>query len=197
MREDLGLANRFTWLAVARFSWEKDWQTLLRAMSQTEGNSLLLAVGDGKLAAEVGSFADTMGLQNRVRFLGKRTDVENLMSAADGYVMSSVVEGLPMVLLEAASCELPIVATNVGGASEIVIDEISGYLVESGCAFELALLMNKVQALNDGDRRSMGVEGRQRVLAHYDLSVVAEKWDSLYRELLSKKRIAHQAGESS
>lgn len=197
LRGELGVADRFTWLAVGRFTWEKDWHTLLQAIAQAEEGSLLLAVGDGKLGAESRNLADTMGLQNRVTFLGQRTDVDDLMNASDGLVMSSLVEGLPMVLLEAASCELPIVATNVGGVSEIVTHEVSGYLVKPGCASELASNMSKLQNSSIEERRAMGEEGRRRVLADYDVRIVAEKWDSLYRELLNQKNFANQAGGSS
>ncbi len=73
--------------------------------------------------------ARALGLGDWVRFLGVRQDVPALMSAADGYVMSSAWEGMPMVLLEAAAAGLPIVATTVGGNQEVVSDRESGFLV--------------------------------------------------------------------
>ena len=79
-----------------------------------------LALGDQILAAKC-------NVSHRLRFLGMRKDVPALMAAADGYMMSSAWEGLPMVLLEAAGSGLPIVATNVGGNCEIVRDGISGF----------------------------------------------------------------------
>jgi len=89
----------------------------------------LVIVGDGPLRMEVETLCKKNELTENVKFLGIRSDIPSLMSAVDAFVLASVVEGLPMVLLEAAACALPAVVTNVGGNSEIVEDGIIGFVV--------------------------------------------------------------------
>jgi glycosyltransferase involved in cell wall biosynthesis len=112
------------------------------------------------------------------------------MSAADGYVMSSAWEGMPMVLLEAAAAALPIVATMVGGNHEVVRNEESGFLVPARDPDALGLAMLRLMRLSAGQRRSMGERGREHVRAHYGLNRVAERWERTYREVLARKGLA-------
>ncbi|MBZ5582723.1 MAG: glycosyltransferase, partial [Acidobacteriia bacterium] len=101
LREALGIGDRFAWLAAGRLMWKKDYPTLLRAMAKQPSGILLMA-GEGPLEAELRGLAGA-----NVRFLGGRADVPELMDACDGFALSSVIEGLPMVLLEAAAAGLP------------------------------------------------------------------------------------------
>ena len=125
----LGLDGEFAWLAVGRFEQAKDYPTMLRAFARVHAAhpaAVLLLVGRGSLQAETQSLAASLGLDGRVRFVGTREDVPEFMTVADGYVMSSAWEGMPMVLLEAAAAGLPIVATMVGGNPEVVRDGSHG-----------------------------------------------------------------------
>lgn len=197
LRDELGLGDQFVWLAVGRLTWEKDWPTMLRAFEATAGGSLLLAAGDGALLDEMRDAAAATGLERRVRFLGSRPDVHSLMSAADGYVMSSTVEGLPMVLLEASSCGLPIVATKVGGVSEIVEHGVTGFLVAPGQPDELASALQRVEILPEKERQAMGAKGRMRTLENYEIRLVVDRWDLLYRQLLARNGSRHFGADSS
>ncbi len=125
MREQLGLGQEFVWLAAGRLMWKKGYETMLRAWARLDGGVLLIA-GAGPQESEL------RGLGSGARFLGEREDVADLMAAADGFVQSSLVEGLPVALLEAASSGLPCVAADTGGVSEIVLHERTGYLVPAG-----------------------------------------------------------------
>jgi glycosyltransferase involved in cell wall biosynthesis len=128
-----------------------------------------------------------LGLEDAVRFLGIRNDVPVVMSGADGYVMSSAWEGMPMVLLEAAAAGLPIVATRVGGNHEVVRHEETGFLVPAGDPEALAQAMLRLMELPEAQRREMGDRGRRHVRANYALTRVAERWEGLYREALARK----------
>jgi glycosyltransferase involved in cell wall biosynthesis len=112
------------------------------------------------------------------------------MSAADGYVMSSAWEGMPMVLLEAAAAGLPIVSTAVGGNREVVADEESGFLVPPRDSDALARGMARLSALSAPELRAMGERGRERVRTRYGLARVADRWEALYLEMLARKGAA-------
>jgi glycosyltransferase involved in cell wall biosynthesis len=109
------------------------------------------------------------------------------VSAADGYVMSSAWEGMPMVLLEAAVGGLPIVATRVGGNHEAVLDGETGFLTPARDHEALAAAMLKLEALDPAERRRMGERGREHVRTHHGLTRVVERWEELYREVLERK----------
>jgi glycosyltransferase involved in cell wall biosynthesis len=127
------------------------------------------------------------GVGDRLTLLGHRTDVPDLMRAVDGYLMSSAWEGLPMVLLEAASSELPIVATRVGGNEDAVTDGLNGLLVPAGDPARLADAMRDVMARDDEARRAMGRAGREIVRHGFDLDATIDVWLALYAELLGRK----------
>ncbi len=193
LRRSLGLDREFVWLAVGRFEVAKDYPNMLRAFAtvrEQEPRAVLLLVGRGSLQAETEALARELGLGGGVRFLGVRSDVPEVMSTADGYVMSSAWEGMPMVLLEAAAAGLPLVATQVGGNHEVVRHEESGFLVPPCDHEALALAMLRLSRLPEPARRAMGDRGRERIRAHYDLGRVAERWEDLYREVLARKGLA-------
>lgn len=124
-----------------------------------------------------------------MRFLGIRWDVRQLMNAAGAYVMSFPWEGMPMVLLEALVAALPIVATDVGGNREVVVDGESGFLVPARDHEALAAAMLRLMSLSEEAQRRMGVAGRRFVEANYALDQVVDQWEELHRELLARKGI--------
>lgn len=193
LRDKLELRDKFTWLAVGRFEEAKDYPSLLRAFkraAEVRNDAVLLIAGQGTLFEEIKGIAYSLDLAKKIRFLGVRRDIPELMSAADAYVMSSAWEGLPMVLLEAASCELPIVATDVGGNGEIVLQDINGYIVPPRDPEAIASAMLKMMSLSEEERKAMGRAGRAHIEANYSLDHVVDRWEELYRDLLLKKGIS-------
>jgi glycosyltransferase involved in cell wall biosynthesis len=190
IREQLGIGDDFVWLAVGRFQPAKDYPTMIAAFARLARNSTsrLILVGQGPLRGEVESLLRAEGLEDRVRFLGVRRDVSELMSGADGYVLSSAWEGMPVVLLEAAAVGLPVVATRVGGVAEVVEDGVSGSLVPPGDPAALALAMGKIEALTTEARGAMGACGRALVEERYSTAIVMQKWERLYSGLLAAAR---------
>ena len=200
LRAELGLDRAFVWLAVGRFEIAKDYPNMLRAFARVRPQApqaVLLLVGRGSLQAETEALVDELHLREVVRFLGVRNDVPAVMSAADGYVMSSAWEGMPMVLLEAAAAGLPIVATSVGGNHEVVVDGESGYLVPPRDDAALAAAMLRLSALPDTERRRMGGRGREHIRTHYGVQRLADRWEELYREVLTRKGLAVAAASSA
>ncbi len=184
MRGELGLGSGFVWLAVGRLMWKKDYETMLAAFAR-QGLGTLLIAGEGPQEAELRELAGRTGAD--VRFLGLREDIPALMSAADGFVLSSVVEGLPMVLLEAISSGLPSVATNVGGTGEAVVSGETGYLVPPGDGDALATAMGRLMNLAPEERAAMGAAAQRYAVDRFDQEVVTGRWESLYHDLLAAK----------
>jgi glycosyltransferase involved in cell wall biosynthesis len=190
VRGSLGLGREFVWLAVGRFEIQKDYPIMLRAFARVHervSRAVLLLVGRGSLQGETEALARELGLGASVWFLGVRDDIPELLNAADGYVMSSAWEGMPMVLLEATAAGLPIVATRVGGNQEVVCDGESGFLVPPRDADALALAMLRLMEMPEVQRRDMGDRGREHVQSHYGLKRTIACWESLYHEVLARK----------
>jgi glycosyltransferase involved in cell wall biosynthesis len=193
LRRSMGLDGEFAWLAVGRFEVAKDYPNMLRAFAkvrQLDDRAVLLLVGQGSLQGEAESLSRDLGLASTVRFLGVRNDVPELMSAADGYVLSSAWEGMPIVLLEAAAAGLPIVATVAGGNHEVVSDELSGFLVPPRDSDELSRAMLRLMGLPEAQRRGMGERGRENIRIHHGLTRMVDQWEDLYREVLTRNGLA-------
>jgi glycosyltransferase involved in cell wall biosynthesis len=187
LRSSLGLDDKFVWLAVGRFEVAKDYPNMLHGFAKVreqDNRAVLLLVGRGSLQAETEALSRDLGLGGSVRFLGVRNDVPEVMSAADGYVLSSAWEGMPIVLLEAAAAGLPIVATVAGGNSEVVSDGVSGFLVPPRESDSLSRAMLRLMGLSEPQRRSMGERGRENVRIHHGLERMVDRWEDLYREVL-------------
>jgi glycosyltransferase involved in cell wall biosynthesis len=190
LRHSLGVDDEFVWLAVGRFEVAKDYPNMLRAFAKVrelEARAVLLVVGIGSLKEEAEALSRDLGLGGAVRFLGVRNDVPEVMSAADGFVLSSAWEGMPIVLLEAAAAGLPIVATVAGGNQEVVLDGLSGFLVPPRQSDALSGAMLRLMGLSAAQRRSMGEHGRENVRAHHSLARMVDQWEDLYREVLARK----------
>ncbi|QZA32871.1 glycosyltransferase [Hydrogenibacillus sp. N12] len=192
LRKELGIEDEFVWLAVGRLEEAKDYPTMLKAFAEIKKNrphSKLLIAGQGSLKDGVEKLARDLGLTGSVIFLGVRRDVPDLMNAVDAYVMSSAWEGMPMVLLEASAVGLPIVATDVGGNREVVLDGVTGFLVPPKKPQALAGAMMNVMDLSPEERAAMGSAGRKHIEANYSMDRVVEMWEALYFELLERKGV--------
>jgi glycosyltransferase involved in cell wall biosynthesis len=182
MRRDLGVGTEFAWLAVGRLMWKKGYETMLRAFAH-EGRGLLLIAGSGPQERELEELAGELGVH--ARFLGPRGDVPDLMAACDGFVQSSMVEGLPLTLLEAGASELPAVVSDAGGVSEVVLDGRTGLVVPLGNPQALGAAVSRLVDMPEEQRRKLGEAARVHVMANFDLDVVVTRWEALYGELLA------------
>ena len=196
LRKELELDNYFIWLSVGRLVEAKDYPSLFHAFQKVlrkNRNTRLIIVGDGPLYSTLRNLAIKLEIDQYVLFMGIRDDVPRLMNAADAFVMSSEWEGMPLVLQEAASCALPIVATDVGGNSEVVIDQETGFLVPPKNPEALAQAMLKLMNLPLQQRIAMGIKGRNYMKNVYSLDQIVNQWESLYFELINKKQTKHKA----
>ncbi len=192
MRTQLGVGNEFVWLMVGRFQPVKDHHSLIRAFARVSSESprsVLLLAGSGPFQTELAELAKGMGIGDRVRFLGQRTDVRALMNCADACVLSSNYEAMPIVLLEAAATGLPSVTTDVGGTSDIVIHGVTGFLAPPSNPEALAGAMLRLSSMPPAARARMGEQARRHVTSRFALNQVIGQWESLYQEMLAKKEV--------
>ena len=133
IRTELKLAPSTTVLcAIGRLTRVKGHVYLIRALARLARDVPdvhVVLVGDGPEDWRLRSEANAHGVESRVRFLGSRADAVGIMKSADVFVLPSLEEGLPVVLLEAMACSLPIVASNVGGVGELIHHGETGLLV--------------------------------------------------------------------
>lgn len=177
---------------VARLSNVKNHSLLLRSVRELierGRKAALVVIGDGPLDRELKAEANMLDLNAVVHFLGPRTDVTELYPQLDVVVLTSRSEGISLTLLEAMSCERPVIATRVGGNPEVVIDGVTGILVEQdvnaiASAFESLLFRED----SDKKREDMGKHGRERVLSTFSMDATAQAYLEEYTQLLSLKR---------
>ena len=177
MRGELGVAEgRVVIIAVSRLVWHKGYPELAAAM-RLQPEAELWVVGerlDSDRGADMAALLMSAGLGCRLRMLGYRTDIAALLAAADIFTLPSRFEGLPMSVIEAMLTGLPVVATNVRGPAEQVVDGVTGLSVPPGDAVALASALGRLK--RDRDLRSrMGQAGRQRALEHYDEAKVLSR----------------------
>jgi glycosyltransferase involved in cell wall biosynthesis len=176
-------------VCVAGLRPQKNSALLLEAFHRgpaSDPRAHLLFVGRGALKSELERRIDASGLQERVHLLGLRSDVSEILNAADVFVLSSDYEGNPLSVLEAMAAGKPVISTAVGGVPE---------LLEGGCG--LLVPPQDPQALskamsymleNAGARLSIGEASAERALERFDLGVMTEAYENLYKKLIANDR---------
>lgn len=175
-----------------RLSPEKGLTFLIRALrdlSRSYPRLRLLLMGEGALRKELEVQAQAEGVASYVRFLGARADVPEVLQVADVFVLPSLREGLPLVLLEAMAAGLPIVATDVGGNRQAVHEGINGLLVPSENPGALAQAIRRI--VDDETLRAQcSCQARQLFEQHFTVGRMVERYDRVYRQCLTNRRIA-------
>jgi sugar transferase (PEP-CTERM/EpsH1 system associated) len=146
----------------------------------------LVIVGDGPLKNELMELKNCLEMNSRVIFLGARSDIPELLNAFDIFALPSLNEGMPNTILEAMSSGLAVVATDVGGNSEIVKNNMTGLLVSSDNIEEFsAALMHLVK--NPQRRRHLGQVARKQIEQEFSLRSMVLKYERLYLESYQRK----------
>ena len=177
IRGELGVPDdRVVVIAVSRLVWHKGYPELAAAMRAVPEADLWV-VGDrleSDRGADMAAVLRSAGLGYRLRMLGYRSDIPALLAAADIFTLPSRFEGLPMSVIEAMLTGLPVVATNVRGPAEQVVDGVTGLSVPAGDAAALGAALGRL--VRDPDLRArMGQAGRQRALDCYDEAKVLSR----------------------
>ncbi len=168
-----------------RLAAEKDHETFLRVIREvrrTHPQVYAVVVGDGQLRGELESVAAEIGIADRVRFLGERQDARRLMAGLDLFLLTSIIEGFPNVLLEAAFLGVPSVASRVGGNTDVLPDpavtfEPGDHLAAARAV--AALIADPARALAHAH------ETRQRAFELFTADRMAAAWSALYDRCLN------------
>lgn len=143
-------------LSASRLSPQKSVDVMLHAFALLPPRSVLAILGVGPLASELRALAEQLGVADRIRWLGFRSDIADHIAAADVFCLSSIWEGVPLAAMEAVQLGTVVVGTAVGGMPELISDGRSGRLVEPRNARALAAAL--VEVLEDEQKRKRFVE---------------------------------------
>jgi glycosyltransferase involved in cell wall biosynthesis len=186
-RELTGDPSRPILITVGRFAPPKAYDDLITAFDALlalQPEAVLVMVGDGPLFQQIEGLISERGLSNRVRLLGMRQDVPRLLAASDVYVSSSIREGLPMAVLEAMMAGLPIVATDAGDISRLVLPQ-AGFIVPPQNPVKLAGALDSL--LRTPDRgRGMGEAARNVAKEKFSAAAWMDKLAGLYADVLQR-----------
>jgi len=190
VRAQMGVKEEYVWLTAGRIAPAKDYPNLLRAFAKVRAASpqaQLWVAGEvsGTEFANVHALAAELKLESSVRWLGLRRDMPALLDAADGFVMASAWEGMPLALGEAMAIEKLVVATDVGGVRELVGD--AGVIVPAKSPDELAEAMLGMMRTTTEARRSMGRAARNRIQSQFSIDAKADEWEALYRTVSAER----------
>lgn len=189
LRREMGVGDEFVWLSVGRNTTAKDLPNLLQAFGrvwEASPRARLWTAGgtppDATRNVTCSALVMPHGAMEYVRGLGLRRDVPALLDAADGFVLSSAWEGMPLALGEAMAMEKPVVATDVGGVRELVGD--AGMVVPAKDSNALAATMLDIMNRPEEERAAMGRSARERICAKFSIDAKVDEWEALYRSIV-------------
>lgn len=171
---------------VARFDRQKDHSTLIEAFSGV--NAELILVGEGPSLVKVRRQVEQLKIEHKVKFLGFRKDVAEILAGVQICTLISHWEGLPCTIIEAMRAGLPVVASDVGGVNEIVLDGQTGYVIPRSNARFLRQRLNYLVA-NEQARISMGIMARQKYESQLTFQHMYHRTLTTYQDVINSKRV--------
>lgn len=185
-REELNLHdNDFALLSVGELTKRKNHLMVIEAMNQLDNKNLHYFIcGSGPLKSEIESLAKKYHLNNNIHLLGFRKDVYDICNACDLFVFPSLQEGLPVALMEAMACQMPVVCTNIRGNSDLIVENKGGFLAEispEDFANKIAICINK------NNLKDMG-KYNQEVIKNYNITKVSE----IMKEIFELDKVVHE-----
>jgi len=186
IRKELGLSDHDLIISVVgHLSDVKGHTYLLKAspsLIRKNPRIQLVFAGDGPEKASLEKEAKSLGIREHVHFLGVRSDVPDILRSSDIFVLPSIYEGLPNVVLEAMASGLPVVASGVGGIPEAVENGKTGFLFPAGDSLRLKQALSPL--IQDKKlRQKMGEAGRRRVENSFSIDVEVQKFQDLFQTL--------------
>ena len=168
-----------------RLSPEKGFDILIASVAKLVQSGLsvgLVIFGEGFLQEPLKKQAEELGIADHIAFPGFTKELDRFMPFFDVFVQSSHTEGLPNVLLEAMAARTAVVATEVGGTNEVVVEGTTGFMVPPNDPDKLAHAIQKVLE-NDSLRKSMGEAGRERVQRLFTFEAQAAAYWELFQKI--------------
>jgi glycosyltransferase involved in cell wall biosynthesis len=178
-------SDDLVFLTVARLDRQKGVDVLLRAVQSVYGARFVI-VGAGDERAQLEHAAETLGVRERVLFLGPRDDVPALLAASDAFVLPSRFEGTPLALLEAMAAGKPVVASAIPGTDEIVADGETGLLVRPNDSDALAAALRRVVS-DPGLRARLGAAAGRHAAAAHSAAASTRRVEAVYETLLQAR----------
>jgi glycosyltransferase involved in cell wall biosynthesis len=175
--------------AIGRMVWQKGFKFLIKAISDIMGvapDARFLFVGEGPLRADLENLAQKLNLYDRVIFTGFRSDIPDLLSTMDVLVVPSLLEGFPMITLEAMAMAKPIIASDIPGIKEQIKDGESGILVPPKDSKALATAILKILS-SDEVAENIGSAARQTVEKKFSVDKMVMETERLYSSLLQDR----------
>lgn len=173
-------------IMVARFAPQKNQAELVEALKDIKAPFQLEFVGDGPTRPAVEALIKTYGLGDRIRILGVRKDTDQLLGAANLFVLATKWEGFPITILEAMRACLPVIATDVNGVREAVVDAETGLLYGRSQVDKLRAALESL--ITDPQKRAaLGQAGRKRYEQNFTCDVMLARTESIYREALASR----------
>jgi len=178
---------------VGRLTLQKGQKYLLESISQLKDKFpgiVLLVVGDGPLRAELERYAEKLGINNNVQFLGTRRDIPELLSAMDIFVLPSLWEGLVNALIEAMAAGKPVIATDIRPIREIIDSEDAGILVppeDSGAIFGAVELLLRNKDIAD----KIAATAQERVFSSFNIENTILNYMELFNNILNSKNVKY------
>jgi len=190
LKKELGIPiNHPVICTISHMEEHKGLKYLLEAASlllQSKNDVSFLLVGEGVLKKELKILCADLKIEKNVIFAGEQSDISEILSLSDIFVLPSLREGLPLTILEAMACGKPVIATNVGGIPEIVKDGENGILVYPKDPETLYMAMNEL--LGDREKREkMGRIGKRVCDESFRTKTMVEKVEDLYDFHINKK----------
>lgn len=184
-RRSLGIGAKSRIIGTAcRLEEVKNLPMMLRGFQKVVSacpDSVLLVAGRGSLADTLKALARELGIEEQVRFLGLRSDLPELLALMEVFLLVSFTEGISITLLEAMGSGVPTVVTRVGGNPEVVVDKVTGHLVELGDVETLALRV--VELLNDPEQSAqLAARGLERVRNDFSFRSMMNGYLKLYQD---------------
>lgn len=174
---------------IGKLTWQKGFEYLIRAWPQVRADipqARLFILGEGELEQELKELVNNLGIADSCTFIGFETDIPAALAGIDIFAMPSMVEGLPMVLLEAMAAGKPAVASRITGSLDVVTDGKDALLVEPAQPDAIAQLL--IQLLCNTDLRDrLGAAARQTVLDHFTVARVVQETEAVYQQLLNNQ----------
>lgn len=191
VRREMKVEGEFVWLAAGRIVPAKDYPNLLKAFALVKASiadAHLWIAGEGEAAemTRMKALTAELGLTDSVRWLGLRRDLSALFDAADGFVLASAWEGMPLVVAEAMAMEKPVVATDAGGTRELMGG--AGLLVPAKNSGALAEAMLGVMKMPADERKALGRAARSRICASFSMDAKADEWERLYENVMQREK---------